>query len=125
MDNEVKLQEQTTEKTNEVKEDKVWKIPGFEIKRSKKVEEPKEVPEAENTENQEAKPKSKWKKFIKNAGTAFVILGAVAGGMAIGKALDGDHDDEAYELTTGEFEPVDEAQVAPEVAAESENPKED
>jgi len=125
MDNEVKLQEQTTEKTNEVKEDKVWKFLGFEIKKSKKVEEPKEVPEAENTENQEAKPESKWKKFVKNAGIAALVAGGIAGGVVIGKALDGDYDDEAYELTTGEFEPVDEAQAAPEVAAESENPKED
>ena len=125
MDNEVKLQEQTTEKTNEVKEDKVWKFLGFEIKRSKKVEEPKEAPEAEETETQEAKPESKAMKIAKKVGIAAMVAGGIVGGVFLGKALDGDYEDEAYELTTGEFEPVDEAQEAPEVAAESENPKED
>ena len=124
MKDAVEMKDQAVDEINEVKEDKVWKILGLEIKRVKKVKEPKEAPEGEETENQEAKPESKGKKFLKNARIALAIGGAAILGTFIGKALDCDCDGEAYELTTGEFEPVGEAQTDAE-KAESENPKDE
>ena len=135
--NEVKDQiveevnEAETPAENEVKEEKVVKIFGFEIRKAKK--EPKPKVEESNTAEGEEKPEkhSKGKKFLKDAGTALAIIGSIAAGVAIGKALNDDpeteiDDNRIYELppVEAEWTPVEET-AGSEAKAETESPKED
>lgn len=135
--NEVKDQvveevnEVETPAENEAKEEKVVKIFGLEIRKAKK--EPKPKTEESNTAEGEEKPEKhpKAKKFLKDAGTALGIVGSIAVGVMIGKALNDNSENEIddgriYELPPmeAEWKPIEEPAES-EAKAETESPKED